>query len=153
VDASVTPAPVDGRSVDPCPVCDRHDLALERPPHITVTGVQPYTELYRMGDLPMPVGVRCRSCGAWWQTVDALRAGEPGSPDVVEPVEGIDEAIARAGAERPADSAGSSSTMLAAVAAMGVGGALAVAGVLEVAFVTVGIAALGWSALKRHRRV
>lgn len=138
------------RSLDPCPGCGAHDLALELPPHIPLAGVQPYTEPYRMRDLPMPVGVRCRSCGTWWQTIEALRAGELGSVEVSAPAEDIDAAIAGTGLERPATSAGSAGTM-PALAAMGTGVALAAAGVLEVAFVVVGAAILGWAAWKRRR--
>lgn len=80
-----------GGSARACPVCGRHALALERPPEIQVVGAQPYTELYRMGDLPMPVGVRCRACDAWWPTIEALEAGEPPSTDDAEPADDVEE--------------------------------------------------------------
>ena len=139
------------RSIAPCPVCGERELALEQPPHTSVMGVQPLNELYRMGDLPMPVGVRCRSCGTWWPTIEALRAGEAGPVEVREPAEGIDDVIAWSDAERPQDPPGSSSTVLL-VAALGIGVALAVAGVLELAFIVVAAAGLGWAAWKRRRR-
>jgi hypothetical protein len=94
-DARVTassPPPAPQRSADPCPACGRHELALVQPPHIPVMGAQPYTELYMMGDLPTPVGVRCRACGTAWPTIEALRAGEPGRRDEIDPVEGLDAA-------------------------------------------------------------
>ncbi len=80
-----------GGSARACPVCGRHALALERPPEIQVVGAQPYTELYRMGDLPMPVGVRCRACDAWWPTIEALEAGEPPSTDDAEPADDVED--------------------------------------------------------------
>lgn len=148
--SSARSVPAPERSVDPCPVCGAHQLALEQPPQTSVMGVQPLNELYRMGDLPMPVGVRCRSCRTWWPTIEALRAGEPGSAEVDRPVEGVDEAIAWPDRERPRDPGGTSSTVLL-VGALGVGVVLAVAGVLEVAFVVVGTAVLGWAAWRRRR--
>ena len=73
------------RSADPCPVCGHHDLTLDLPPHLSVAGVQPYTDLYAMGDLPMPAGVHCASCGTRWVSIEALHAGESSPPDVEAP--------------------------------------------------------------------
>lgn len=53
-------------------------------------GAQPYTEIYRLGDLPMPVGVRCRACGTTWSTIESLRAGDPGTSGEFDPVEGLE---------------------------------------------------------------
>ena len=138
------------RSVDPCPVCGRHELALEQPPHIPVAGAQPYTELYRMGDLSMPVGVRCRSCGTAWPTIAALRAGEPGSAEEIEPVEGLDVPDTGRGSRPPGDS--SPGPMVAMIAAVSAGIALAVTGFLELAFIVVGVAVLAIRALAGRRR-
>lgn len=153
-----SPAPHEAgpaRSVDPCPVCGTHALALERPPHIPVAGSQPYTELYRMGDLPMPVGVRCRSCGTAWPTIEALRAGERGSAEVIEPVDDLEPPGADAAPDgtpgaSPDRSLGAAVVMLAAIA---VGVALLVLGFLELAFIVVGAAALiaRGVAKRRHR--
>jgi hypothetical protein len=141
---------VTGRSVDPCPACGAHTLALEQPPDIPVMGEQPNNELYRMGDLPMHVGGRCRSCGTWWPTISSLRAGEPGTPLPDEPDEGLDAAIASSEPGRPPAPAGLTSTLVAVVA-MAVGVLLAIAGFLEVAFLVVGGAMLAWSAWRRRR--
>jgi hypothetical protein len=138
------------RSVDPCPVCGRHELALEQPPHIPVAGAQPYTELYRMGDLPMPVGVRCRSCGTAWPTIAALSAGEPGSAEAIEPVDGLDGPDAGPVGKAPSES--SAGPVVATMAAIGAAIALAVAGLLELAFILVGAAVLAVRALGGRRR-
>jgi hypothetical protein len=132
-----------------CPACGQHTLALERPPHITVAGAQPYTELYRMGDLPMPVGVRCRSCGTWWPTMAALEAGEPGSAEEIEPVEGLEDPV---GAEDPTERRPSRGPIVATVAVVAGGVALAVVGVLELVFIAVGGAALAARALRGRAR-
>ena len=131
-------------------VCGKHTLALEQPPEIQVIGAQPYTEIYRMGDLPMPIGIRCRSCGTAWPTIDALRAGEPGSADEVEPVEGLDESDMR---RDPMSRDGSSSRrVVTTVAAIGTGVVLAVTGLLELGFIAVGAAVLAMRALAGRRR-
>jgi hypothetical protein len=134
-----------------CPVCGRHTLALERPPEIQVVGAQPYTELYRMGDLPMPVGVRCRACEAWWPTVEALEAGEPPSTeeppttDEVEPIEGlelVDDVPARPDAATSAGSQASVGSIVVLVGAFAAGAALLAAGLLQLAFIVVGCGVL-----------
>jgi hypothetical protein len=123
------------RSVDPCPVCGRHTLALEQPPHIPVIGAQPFTEIYRMGDLPMPIGVRCRHCGTGWPTIEALRAGEPGSSEEVPVVEGLEEPETEqprdARRDRPVGSA------IVVLGAMGAGVALLLMGILELVMIAV----------------
>lgn len=136
--------------MDPCPVCGNHTLALERPPDITVTGAQPYTELYRMGDLPMPVGVRCRSCGTAWPTIESLSAGEPGSAREIEAVDGL--AGPDAGPREMARAESPVGPVVATIVAVGVGLALAVAGLLELAFIAVGAIVLTARVLVRRRR-
>ena len=137
-----------GRSADPCPVCGNHHLALEQPPHIPVAGAQPYTELYRMGDLPMPVGVRCRTCGTAWPTIAALRAGEPGSAEEVEPVEGLDDVAAPA-QRRPGSPLVDASMVLVAI----IGGvALLIAGFLVPAMIVVMATVLLLGVAARRRR-
>jgi hypothetical protein len=139
--------------VDPCPVCGTHALALEQPPHIPVVGAQPYTELYRMGDLPMPIGVRCRSCGTAWPTIEALRAGERGSAEVVEPVDDLAPFGADAAADVPVASRERSLwAAIVMVAAIAVGVMLLVLGFLELAFIVVGAAALVARALAKRRQ-
>jgi len=135
--------------VDPCPVCGNHTLALEQPPHLPVAGAQPYTELYRMGDLPMPIGVRCRRCGTAWPTIAALHRGERGSAEDIEPVEGLEEPDVPPGTKARGDS--SAWRVVATLAAIGAGVALAVAGLLELAFIVVGAAVLAIRALGRRR--
>jgi hypothetical protein len=103
-------------------------------------GAQPYTELYRMGDLPMPVGVRCRSCGTRWSTIEALAAGEPGSAEEIEPVEGLDEAP-RGAAENRTNVSSPVSGLLS-IAVFGAGIALALAGFLELVIIPVMAAVL-----------
>lgn len=136
-----------------CPVCGRHTLALERPPEIQVVGAQPYTELYRMGDLPMPVGVRCRACEAWWPTVEALEAGDPPSTDDAEPIAGleiIDDVPAPPGAATGAGSRASVGSIVVLVGAFAVGAALLAAGLLQLAFIVVGCGVLVARSLRRR---
>ena len=90
------------RSADPCPVCGHHDLTLDLPPHLSVAGVQPYTDLYAMGDLPMPAGVHCASCGTRWVSIEALRAGEPSPPEAEPPPDLVVEEDTPVGAAAPA---------------------------------------------------
>lgn len=138
------------RSVDPCPVCGEHALALERPPHIAVTGPQPYTELYQMGDLLMPVGVRCRSCGTAWPSMESLAAGEPGSAEEVEAVDGLDGPDA--GPSEVARAPSPVGLGIATIVVLGAGLTLAVAGLLEPAFIAVGAIVLAARYLTRRRR-
>lgn len=145
-----------GGSARACPVCGRHALALERPPEIQVVGAQPYTELYRMGDLPMPVGVRCRACGAWWPTIEALEAGEPPSTEDAEPADDVgdpelepepaevedDRAPVPSTEPGPAQDRSSLGAIAVMVAAFAVGIVLLYLGLLVPAFIVVGAAAL-----------
>jgi hypothetical protein len=66
------------RSEQACPVCGAHALALDRPPEIDVMGVQSYSDMLGMGDLPNQgaVGIVCLDCGAHWRDKDAFDRGE-----------------------------------------------------------------------------
>ena len=131
------------RSADPCPVCGHHDLTLDLPPHLPVSGVQPYTDLYAMGDLPMPAGVHCASCGTRWVSIEALRAGEPSPPDVEPPpdlvVEGEDppEGDARAVRTRLASRGPDLIDTVTLVVAAAAGVLLLASGVLWLAMIPV----------------
>jgi hypothetical protein len=66
------------RSEHACPVCAQHTLALDQPPEIDVMGVQAYSDMLGMGDLPNQgaVGIVCLSCGAHWRDKAAFDRGE-----------------------------------------------------------------------------
>jgi hypothetical protein len=103
-----------------------------------------------MGNLPMPVGVRCRSCGTGWPTIAALSAGQAGSAQGIEPVEGLDEPFGGGGPKARGDSF--AGPVVATIAAVGAGVALAFAGLPELAFILVGAAMLAIRALAGRRR-
>lgn len=71
------------RSELACPVCGQHTLALDEPPHIDVMGIQPYSDMLGMGDLPSAVlpAIVCLSCGTRWQDREAFDRGEAEPPD------------------------------------------------------------------------
>jgi hypothetical protein len=140
----------EARSVRACPACGRHTLALEQPPHIPVAGAQPYTEIYRMGDLPMPVGVRCRSCGRWWETVEALEAGDPGSAEPIDPVDGLGTPSLEPAAGPGGVQAWPVGAVASVIVAIGVGIVLLVFGFLELAFIAVGSILLAGRLLRRR---
>ena len=73
------------RSEQACPVCGKHTLALDRPPEIDVMGVQAYSDMLGMGDLPNEgtVGIVCLSCDTHWRDKAAFDRGEP-DPGVEE---------------------------------------------------------------------
>ena len=73
----------DVRSEQACPVCGKHAVALVRPPDIDVMGVQPYSDMLGMGDLPSggPLGIECLSCNTHWRDKAAFERNEP-EPDV-----------------------------------------------------------------------
>lgn len=139
------------RSVRGCPACGEHALALEQPPHLPVAGAQPYTELYRMGDLPMPVGVRCRSCGRWWETVEAFEAGDPGSSATIDPVEGLAVPVPDEETPEGPRHARPSGSIGVAIVAIGAGVVLLAFGFLELAFIVVGSLLLAARLLGRRR--
>jgi C4-type Zn-finger protein len=76
----------DHRSERACPVCGRHELAIDRLPRIDVLGVQPYSDLIGMGDArPRDTpGIVCLACGTRWRDLDAFEANEP------EPAESLE---------------------------------------------------------------
>lgn len=88
----------EARSEQPCPVCSRHTLALDRPPEIDVMGVQQYSDIVGMGDLPNQgaVGIVCLTCGTHWRDKDAFDRGEAqpddDSADVPEELDFDDDA-------------------------------------------------------------
>lgn len=71
------------RSERPCPVCGRHTLAVDEPPHIDVMGVQAYSDMLGMGDLQQPTlpGIVCLGCGTRWRDLDAFARNEPEDAD------------------------------------------------------------------------
>lgn len=76
------------RSEQACPVCSEHSLALDRPPEIDVMGVQQYSDILGMGDLPNQgaLGIVCLSCGTHWRDKDAFDRGDAdpdAGPDAV----------------------------------------------------------------------
>lgn len=68
----------DERSQLACPVCGQHRLAIARPPHIAVMGVQPYSDLLGLGDREpeTPPAIECLACGTRWRDIDAFKAGK-----------------------------------------------------------------------------
>ena len=72
----------DARSELACPVCSQHTLALDQPPEIDVFGVQPYSDMLGMGDLPNEgaIGIVCLHCGTHWHDKAAFDRGEPDEP-------------------------------------------------------------------------
>jgi hypothetical protein len=74
------------RSEQACPVCSEHSLALDRPPEIDVMGVQQYSDMLGMGDLPNQgaMGIVCLSCGTHWRDKEAFDRGEADVESEVE---------------------------------------------------------------------
>jgi hypothetical protein len=60
-------------------MCGQHRLAVARPPHIAVMGVQPYSDLLGLGDPEpdTPPAIECLACGTQWRDIDAFNAGKP----------------------------------------------------------------------------
>jgi hypothetical protein len=77
------------RSELACPICSEHTLALDQPPRIDVMGVQQYSDIVGMGDLPSegPIGIVCLSCGTRWRDRDAFERGEPELDAAAGPVD------------------------------------------------------------------
>ena len=69
----------EARSEQACPVCGEHMLALDQPPEIDVMGVQAYSDMLGMGDLPNAgaLGIVCLNCDTHWHDKDAFDRGEP----------------------------------------------------------------------------
>jgi hypothetical protein len=66
------------RSEQACPVCGKHELALDELPRIDVMGVQAYSDMLGMGDLlgeALPAIV-CLGCGARWRDKSAFDRNE-----------------------------------------------------------------------------
>ena len=72
-----------------CPVCGKHSLALDEPPRIDVLGVQPYSDMVGMGDLPTKgaIGIVCLECGTRWRDKDAFDGNDP-EPDIAREGDG-----------------------------------------------------------------
>jgi hypothetical protein len=72
-----------GKSEQACPVCGRHALALDQPPHIDIMGAQAYSDMLGMGDLPQvgAVGIVCLDCGTRWRDKAAFDRHEPEPED------------------------------------------------------------------------
>jgi hypothetical protein len=79
----------EARSELACPICSEHTLALDQPPRIDVMGVQLYSDIVGMGDLPSegPIGIVCLSCGTHWRDRDAFERGEPELDAAAGPVD------------------------------------------------------------------
>ena len=58
----------EARSEQACPACGEHALALDTPPEIDVMGVQQYSDMLGMGDLPNEgaLGIVCLKCDTHW---------------------------------------------------------------------------------------
>lgn len=80
------------RSEQACPVCGKHTLALDRPPEIDVMGVQAYSDMLGMGDLPNEgaVGIVCLSCDTHWRDKAAFDRGEPDPPGDEDATDEVD---------------------------------------------------------------
>ncbi|HVA85032.1 MAG TPA: hypothetical protein VNF73_01815 [Candidatus Saccharimonadales bacterium] len=64
-------------SVQACPVCGAHRLALIDFPEISTVGYQPYSEIIGMGEARERVepGIGCLVCGAQWSSLQAFNEG------------------------------------------------------------------------------
>lgn len=73
----------EARSELACPVCSAHALALDQPPQIDAMGIQAFSDMVGMGDLPMAgsIGIVCTNCNTRWRDKEAFEHGEP-EPDV-----------------------------------------------------------------------
>ncbi|MGD8487300.1 MAG: hypothetical protein PVG27_05620 [Chloroflexota bacterium] len=80
------------RSELACPVCGRNTLALDRPPEIDIMGVQQYSDMLGMGDLPNEgtVGIVCLSCDTHWRDKAAFDRGEPDTEDAADAADAVD---------------------------------------------------------------
>jgi len=65
------------RSVQACPVCGAHQLALIDFPEISTVGYQPYSEIIGMGEAQErnEPGIGCLACGAGWNSLKAFSQG------------------------------------------------------------------------------
>ena len=96
------------RSETACPVCGKHTLALDEPPRIDVLGVQPYSDLVGMGDLPASgaIGIFCLECGTHWRDKGAFDRNEPDDVGVAADERTLEtlEEEPDAGSDPPGDS-------------------------------------------------
>lgn len=67
------------RSEQACPVCGRHELAVDPPPRLEIMGYLPANELLGMGDVQsqVPPAIVCLACGTRWTDLDAFRENRP----------------------------------------------------------------------------
>jgi len=75
------------RSLDPCPRCGEHRLAVIEVPELEFTDYQIANQTLGIQTdvrLEGPPGIECLACGADWDSVEALRAelagGSPAGP-------------------------------------------------------------------------
>jgi hypothetical protein len=69
------------RSTRACPVCGAHRLRAVSAPRVDVQGVQPWLDLYAMGDMDahVPPEIVCEACDSSWPNVEAFEAAaDPG---------------------------------------------------------------------------
>ena len=78
------------RSVQACPVCGAHQLALIDFPEISTVGYQPYSEIIGMGEAQErnEPGIGCLACGAGWSSLQAFRHGAAAATMARETVPG-----------------------------------------------------------------
>jgi hypothetical protein len=78
------------RSVQACPVCGAHQLALIDFPEISTVGYQPYSEVIGMGEAQErhEPGIGCLACGAGWNSLQAFKEGAAAATMARETVTG-----------------------------------------------------------------
>jgi hypothetical protein len=68
------------RSLEACPVCGEHRLALLGFPEVSGSSYLPSSEAFGIrGEDPLtatPPAIGCLHCGAEWPTIDAFRAAQ-----------------------------------------------------------------------------
>jgi hypothetical protein len=74
------------RSEQACPVCGKHTLAIDEPPHIDVMGIQAYSDMLGMGDVQQRavLGIICLACGTRWRDKAAFDRNEPEAPAALD---------------------------------------------------------------------
>ncbi len=73
------------RSLDPCPRCGQHRLAVIEVPELELTDYQVANATLGIQTdvrLEGPPGIECLDCGAAWASVEELRAELKGEPPV-----------------------------------------------------------------------
>lgn len=63
------------RSIEACPSCGAHRLALVEFPDVQAVGYQAYSEIMGVGELrePRAPAIGCLACGAEWSDLAAFR--------------------------------------------------------------------------------